>query len=48
MLKDFLKYQAQTSPHPLAMEVSHAKGGAVGGQDIRLPMAVDCEHIDVA
>lgn len=23
---DFYKYQAQTTPHPLAMEVSHAKG----------------------
>jgi len=27
--KDFLKYQAQTSPHPLAMEVSHAKGSYI-------------------
>jgi acetylornithine/N-succinyldiaminopimelate aminotransferase len=26
MTSDFFKYQAQTSPHPLAMEVSHAKG----------------------
>ncbi|WP_136667155.1 aspartate aminotransferase family protein [Flavobacterium sp. H122] len=26
MLKDFYKYQAQTSPHPLGMEVSHAVG----------------------
>ncbi|MBC31494.1 MAG: aspartate aminotransferase family protein [Muricauda sp.] len=26
MKKDFFKYQAQTTPHPLAMEVSHAKG----------------------
>ncbi|MFD1316689.1 aspartate aminotransferase family protein [Namhaeicola litoreus] len=26
MKKDFLKYQAQTSPHPLILEVSHAKG----------------------
>ncbi len=26
MKEDFLKYQAQTSPHPLAMEVSRAKG----------------------
>jgi acetylornithine/N-succinyldiaminopimelate aminotransferase len=25
MLNDFLKYQAQTSPYPLGMEVSHAK-----------------------
>jgi acetylornithine/N-succinyldiaminopimelate aminotransferase len=29
MLKDFLKYQAQTTPHPLAMEVSHAKGSYI-------------------
>ncbi len=29
MLKDFLKYQAQTSPHPLAMEISHAKGSFI-------------------
>ncbi|HPF11689.1 MAG TPA: aspartate aminotransferase family protein [Flavobacteriaceae bacterium] len=29
MLEDFLKYQAQTTPHPLAMEVSHAKGSYV-------------------
>lgn len=26
MTSDFFKYQAQTSPHPLAMEVSHAQG----------------------
>ncbi|NRB83656.1 MAG: aspartate aminotransferase family protein [Winogradskyella sp.] len=26
MHKDFFKYQAQTTPHPLAMEISHAKG----------------------
>ncbi|BAO74501.1 aspartate aminotransferase family protein [Winogradskyella sp. PG-2] len=26
MQNDFFKYQAQTTPHPLAMEVSHAKG----------------------
>jgi acetylornithine/succinyldiaminopimelate/putrescine aminotransferase len=26
---DFLKYQAQTSPHPLGMDVSHAKGSYV-------------------
>lgn len=26
---DFFKYQAQTSPHPLAMEVSHAKGSYI-------------------
>lgn len=29
MKKDFLKYQAQTSPHPLAMEVSHASGSYI-------------------
>ena len=29
-MKDaFLKYQAQTTPHPLAMEISHAKGSYV-------------------
>ena len=26
MTSDFFKYQAQTSPHPLAIEISHAKG----------------------
>lgn len=29
MKEDFFKYQAQTSPHPLAMEVSHAKGSYI-------------------
>ncbi len=29
MINDFLKYQAQTSPHPLGMEVSHAKGSFI-------------------
>ncbi|XCF05642.1 aspartate aminotransferase family protein [Tamlana crocina] len=29
MQQDFLKYQAQTSPHPLAMEISHAKGSFI-------------------
>lgn len=29
MRKDFFKYQAQTSPNPLAMEVSHAKGSYI-------------------
>lgn len=29
MLKDFYKYQAQTSPHPLGMEVSHAIGSYI-------------------
>lgn len=26
MKEDFFKYQAQTTPHPLAMEISHAQG----------------------
>ncbi|PKP14571.1 MAG: aspartate aminotransferase family protein, partial [Bacteroidetes bacterium HGW-Bacteroidetes-23] len=29
MKEDFLKYQAQTSPYPLAMEVSHARGSYI-------------------
>ncbi|WP_338733111.1 aspartate aminotransferase family protein [Mangrovimonas cancribranchiae] len=29
MISDFLKYQAQTSTHPLAMEISHAKGSYI-------------------
>lgn len=29
MKQDFLKYQAQTSPHPLALEVSHANGSYI-------------------
>ncbi|WNH11842.1 aspartate aminotransferase family protein [Thalassobellus suaedae] len=29
MKEDFLKYQAQTSSHPLAMEISHAKGSYI-------------------
>ncbi len=29
MKNDFLKYQAQTSPYPLGMEVSHAKGSYI-------------------
>lgn len=29
MIEDFFKYQAQTSPHPLALEVSHAKGSYI-------------------
>ena len=29
MLNDFFKYQAQTTPHPLAMEISHAKGSYI-------------------
>lgn len=33
MKKDFLKYQAQTTPHPLGLEVSHAKGSYVYDTD---------------
>ncbi len=29
MIEDFYKYQAQTTPHPLALEISHAKGSYV-------------------
>lgn len=29
MKQDFLNHQAQTSPHPLAMEISHAKGSYI-------------------
>lgn len=29
MKEDFYKYQAQTSPNPLAMEISHAKGSYI-------------------
>mgnify|MGYP001026686269 CR=1 FL=1 len=29
MQDDFLKYQAQTTPHPLALEISHAKGSYI-------------------
>lgn len=29
MIRDFYKYQAQTSPHPLGMEVSHADGSYI-------------------
>ena len=29
MKDDFLKFQAQTTPHPLAMEVSHAQGSHI-------------------
>lgn len=29
MKEDFFKYQAQTSPHPLALEVDHAKGSYI-------------------
>jgi len=29
MKNDFFKYQAQTTPHPMAMEVSHARGSYI-------------------
>jgi acetylornithine aminotransferase len=29
MQNDFFKYQAQTTPHPLGMEISHAKGSYI-------------------
>lgn len=29
MTSDFFKYQAQTTPHPLAMEISHARGSYI-------------------
>ncbi len=29
MIEDFYKYQAQTTPHPLALEISHAKGSYI-------------------
>ena len=29
MKEDFFSHQAQTTPHPLAMEVSHAKGSYI-------------------
>jgi acetylornithine aminotransferase len=33
MKDDFFKYQAQTTPHPLAMEVSHAEGAFIHDKD---------------
>ncbi|SDR67124.1 aspartate aminotransferase family protein [Christiangramia echinicola] len=39
MKKDFLKYQAQTTPHPLALEVSHANGSYIVTTDGK-------EHLD--
>ncbi|AXT19505.1 aminotransferase class III-fold pyridoxal phosphate-dependent enzyme [Flavobacteriaceae bacterium AU392] len=33
MKKDFLKYQAQTTPHPLAMQVSYAEGSYIYDQN---------------
>jgi acetylornithine/N-succinyldiaminopimelate aminotransferase len=31
--EDFLKYQAQTTPHPLALEISYAKGSYIHTRD---------------
>lgn len=39
MKEDFLKYQAQTTPHPLALEVSSAKGSYIQTSDGK-------EHLD--
>lgn len=39
MKEDFFKYQAQTTPHPLALEVSHARGCYVITKDGK-------EHLD--
>ncbi|WP_350287488.1 aspartate aminotransferase family protein [uncultured Croceitalea sp.] len=33
MKEDFFKYQAQTTPHPLALQVSHAKGSYIYDTD---------------
>lgn len=33
MSEDFLKYQAQTTPHPLAMKISHAEGSYIYDTD---------------
>ena len=33
MLNDFFKYQAQTTPHPLAIEISHAEGSYIYDTD---------------
>ena len=33
MREDFFKYQAQTSPHPLALEISHATGSYIYATD---------------
>ena len=33
MKDDFLKYQAQTTPHPLSLEISHAKGSYIYDTD---------------
>lgn len=39
MKEDFFKYQAQTTPHPLALEISHAKGSYIYTTDGR-------QHLD--
>ncbi|MDC6352150.1 aspartate aminotransferase family protein [Zeaxanthinibacter sp. PT1] len=33
MKEDFFRYQAQTTPHPLALEISHAKGSYIYDTD---------------
>ncbi|WP_442266729.1 aspartate aminotransferase family protein [Tenacibaculum sp. ZS6-P6] len=33
MKKDFLKYQGQTTPHPLSIEISHASGSYIYSND---------------
>ena len=33
MIEDFHKYQAQTTPHPLGMEISYAKGSYIYDTD---------------
>ena len=33
MKDDFFTYQAQTTPHPLALEISHAKGSYIYDTD---------------
>ena len=35
MQKDFFKYQAQTTPQPLAMEVSHAEGSYIYDKNVK-------------
>jgi hypothetical protein len=35
--QDFLKYQAQTSPYPLGMEVSFAKGSYIYDTNKKIP-----------
>ena len=33
MINDFLKHQAQTTPHPLGMEISFAEGSYIYDQN---------------